>query len=204
MMRINLFCGGHIMRQLLLAGLALVCLTGFSADEKKEEAKVANSVLDFTLDNIDGKPHALSQHKGEALLIVNVASKCGATPQYAALQALHTKYHDKGLTVIGVPANEFGSQEPGDNAEIKTFCTSKYSVTFPMMAKVAVKGDKICPLYKYLTVDSPKPGPITWNFNKFLVGRDGKVVERFDTKVKPDDAAVTAAIEKALAAEKTK
>lgn len=158
-----------------------------------------NSVLDFTVDNIEGKPYAFSQHKGQALLIVNVASKCGRTPQYAGLETLYTKYHEKGLTVIGVPANEFGGQEPGTNAEIKTFCTSKYNVTFPMMAKTVVKGEAICPLYKYLITQGSTPGPISWNFDKFLVDRNGRVVEHFDSKVTPGDPKLVDAIEKALA-----
>jgi glutathione peroxidase len=182
------------MRNIVLPLLVMLCLPVFSAEEKK-----GNSVLDFTLDGIDGKPYALSQHKGQVLLIVNVASKCGYTPQYAGLQALHAKYQAKGLTVIGVPANEFGAQEPGTNEEIKTFCETKYKVTFPVLGKTVVKGDKINPLYKYLTVDGPKPGPIAWNFNKFLIGRDGKVIERYDSKTKPDDPKLTEAIEKALA-----
>lgn len=179
---------------LLLAFVAFVSVaSAFAADDAKK------SVLDFTLDGIDGKPYALSQHKGEVLLLVNVASRCGNTPQYEQLQSIYTKYHDKGLTVIGVPANEFGKQEPGSNDQIKEFCSSKYHVTFPMLGKVVVKGEGITPLYKYLTTDSAKPGPVTWNFAKFLVGRNGQVVDRFDPKVKPDDPKVVAAIEKALA-----
>lgn len=159
----------------------------------------AKLVTDFSLDSIDGKPYPLAQHKGQVLLLVNVASRCGYTPQYTGLQAVHVKYHDKGFNVIGIPANEFGAQEPGTNEEIQKFCSSKYKVTFPMMAKTAVKGDAINPLYKHLTVDGPKPGAIAWNFNKFLIGRNGQVIERFDSKVKPDDPKLIAAVEKALA-----
>lgn len=178
----------------LIAPLFFVNFTGVIAEET-----MPNSVLDFKVDGIDGKPYALSQHKGEALLIVNVASKCGRTPQYAGLEALYTKYHEKGLTVIGVPANEFGGQEPGTNDEIKTFCTTKYKVTFPMMAKTVVKGKAICPLYTYLITQGSKPAPIGWNFDKFLVDRNGKVVEHFDSKVTPEDPKLVGAIEKALA-----
>ena len=162
-------------------------------------AEEGKAVLDFTLDSIDGKPYALSQHKGEVLLLVNVASKCGFTPQYDGLEKIYKKYHDKGLTVIGIPANEFGAQEPGTNDEIKKFCTAKFNVTFPMLAKVVVKGDGICPLYKYLTEKGPKPGPIAWNFNKFLVDRNGVAIERYESKVAPESKELTDAIEKALA-----
>jgi glutathione peroxidase len=157
-----------------------------------------NSVLDFTLTDIDGHPYPLAQHRGQVILLVNVASKCGYTPQYAGLQALYARYHDKGLVVIGVPANDFLWQEPGTNAEIKTFCSTKYHVTFPIMAKVHVKGAEICPLYAYLTEHSPKPGTITWNFNKFLVDRHGAVVDRFDSKIAPDSPALMLAVEEAL------
>ncbi len=160
---------------------------------------MASSVLDITAESIDGKPYPLSQHKGEVLLIVNVASKCGYTPQYTGLEALYKTYHEKGLTVIGVPANEFGAQEPGTNEEIKQFCSSKYNVTFPMLAKEVVKGTKKSPLYKYLTEVSPVKSEISWNFNKFLVDRNGVVLKYYDSKVKPDDPELKAEIEKALA-----
>ncbi len=175
-----------------LAAAALAC-SAFSEETTKK------SVLDFSLEGIDGKPYALSQHKGEVLLIVNVASRCGNTPQYEGLQALYTKFHDKGLTIIGVPANEFAKQEPGSNEEIKEFCTSKYHVTFPMLAKEVVKGEGISPLYKYLTTESKKPGEIKWNFAKFLVGRNGSVIDRFEPGVKPEDPKFIAAVENALA-----
>ena len=136
------------------------------------------------------------------MLIVNVASKCGNTPQYKALEELYKKYGDKGLVVLGVPANEFGHQEPGTNAEIAQFCTSKYNVTFPMLAKVVVKGEGITPLYQYLTSKETDPkfaGDIKWNFTKFLISRDGKIVDRFEPKVKPDTPEVVKAIEAQLA-----
>jgi glutathione peroxidase len=139
----------------------------------------------------------LAQYKGNVLLLVNVASKCGYTPQYAGLQSLHEKYKDRGLVVIGVPANNFGAQEPGTDTEIKTFCARTYNVTFPMMGKVSVKGEDKTPLYQYLT--ETRGGEVRWNFTKFLVGKDGKVIERFESKVTPESQELTGAIEKALA-----
>ena len=160
----------------------------------------ASSVYDFTLPSIDGQDAPLSQFKGKVLLLVNVASKCGYTPQYAGLESLYEKYKDQGLVVIGFPANNFGAQEPGTNAEIKTFCTRNYKVSFPMYAKVSVKGDDKTPLYHYLTeeANSGTNGEIGWNFTKFLVDRGGNVVARFESKIKPDDAGLVQAVEKAL------
>src|SRR3984885_6454869 len=163
----------------------------------------AKSVYNFTLKSIDGPPVSLHSYHGKVLLVVNVASKCGYTPQYAGLEALYKKYKDRGLVIVGIPANNFASQEPGTNAEIKTFCHNKYDVTFPMMSKVSVKGDDTTPLYQYLTDKSVNPstgGDIQWNFTKFLIGRDGQIVARFEPKVTPDSPEVTEAIEKALAA----
>lgn len=161
----------------------------------------ASSVHEFTMNAIDGNPAPLSQYKGKALLIVNVASKCGYTKQYAGLQELYLKYKDKGLVVLGVPANNFGGQEPGTNEEIQTFCSRNYNVTFPMMAKVSVKGEDKTPLYQYLTdkdANAATGGDVKWNFTKFLVGKDGKIVQRFEPAVTPDSAELAAAIEKAL------
>jgi glutathione peroxidase len=158
----------------------------------------ANSVHEFTLNAIDGKPVPLAGFKGKPVLIVNVASKCGFTPQYAGLESLYQKYKDRGLVIVGVPANNFGGQEPGTNEEIATFCKRNYGVTFPMMSKVSVAGADKTPLYEYLT--SNTGGEVKWNFTKFLVGKDGKIAARFESKVKPDDPELTAAIEKALAA----
>jgi glutathione peroxidase len=161
----------------------------------------ADSVLDFKVSDIAGKEIDLSEYKDKVLLIVNVASKCGATPQYDPLQALHAKYAEKGLVVMGFPANNFGGQEPGSNEEIAEFCSTKYSVEFPMFSKVSVKGDDKAPLFQYLTAaENPdKQGDIGWNFEKFLVGKDGKLIRRFGTRVRPDDADLVAAVEKALA-----
>lgn len=170
------------------------------------EAK-PKSVLDFKVRDIDGKQVKLKKYKGDVLLIVNVASKCGYTPQYEALQATYLKYKDRGFSTLAFPANNFGSQEPGTEAEIKEFCESKYKVTFPLFAKISVKGDDQEPLYKFLTDKETNPefsGDITWNFNKFLIDRKGKVVARFTSKDKPDGEAITAAIEQYLAETKEK
>ncbi|MBM3765290.1 MAG: glutathione peroxidase [Acidobacteria bacterium] len=158
------------------------------------------SIFDITMNSIDGKPVALKSFEGKAVLFVNVASQCGYTPQYAGLQSLYAKYKDKGLVIVGVPANNFGAQEPGSNEEIKSFCSRTYNVTFPMMAKVSVKGADKTPLYQYLTDKSnPKTGgDVQWNFTKFLVGKDGKVRQRFESGVSPDSPELAAAIEAAL------
>jgi glutathione peroxidase len=157
----------------------------------------ASSIYDFSLPSIDGKPAPLAIYKGKVVLMVNVASKCGFTPQYSALEALYEKYKDKGFVVLGFPANNFGGQEPGTNEEIKTFCSTKYKVTFPVYAKVSVKGDDETPLYQYLTKEANPSlaGDIKWNFTKFLVDRNGHVVQRFESPVKPDSPEVVEAIE---------
>jgi len=160
------------------------------------------SVLDFNMKDIDGKDVSLSQYKGKVMLIINVATYCGNTPQYSDIEALYEKYKDKGLVILGFPANNFMGQEPGSNQEIKEFCTSKYSVKFPMFSKISVKGDDIAPLYTYLTQKSENgvlDAPVKWNFQKFLVGKDGKVITSFSPKTKVTETDVTAAIDKALA-----
>ena len=157
----------------------------------------AASVYDFTLNSIGGAPAPLSAYRGKVLLLVNVASYCGYTPQYKGLEALYEKYKDRGLVVIGFPANNFGAQEPGSNSEIKDFCERTYHVKFPMYAKVSVDGTDKTPLYQYLT--AAMGGDIQWNFTKFLVARDGKLLKRFEPDVTPESADVTGAIEKALA-----
>ncbi len=181
---------------MVMAFIAILGTTLMAADK---------TVYDFTLNSIDGQPTSLSSYKGKVVLLVNVASRCGFTPQYEALETLYEKYKDRGFVIVGIPANNFGAQEPGTNQEIKTFCSSKYHVTFPMMAKVSVKGSDITPLYQFLTDKNAHPktgGEIGWNFTKFLVGPDGKVVARFDSAVTPDSPEVTAAIEKELASRK--
>ncbi|MGH9916981.1 MAG: glutathione peroxidase, partial [Pyrinomonadaceae bacterium] len=140
-------------------------------------------------------------YKGKVVLFVNVASKCGFTPQYEGLQKLYTKYKDQGFVILGFPANNFHGQEPGTNAEIKEFCSTKYNVSFPLFSKISVKGDDIDPLYKFLTSKETNPefsGEITWNFNKFLIDRTGKIIARFDSKITPEDNKVTSVIEAAL------
>src|SRR5262252_8359418 len=173
----------------------------YNADSEGANNMSEKSVLDFTLKNIDGKETKLGDYRGKVLLLVNVASQCGYTPQYEGLQAIYAKYHDQGLVVMGFPANNFGGQEPGTNDEIKQFCTLKYKVSFPMFAKISVKGGDIHPLYKFLTSKETDPefsGDISWNFNKFLVDRNGKIIARFETREKPEGEKVTQAIENAL------
>ncbi|HEY2328859.1 MAG TPA: glutathione peroxidase [Verrucomicrobiae bacterium] len=161
----------------------------------------ADSIYDIPLKDIDGKDATLKPYAGKVMLIVNVASKCGFTPQYAGLEATYQKYKDQGLVVCGFPCNQFGAQEPGTDADIKEFCTAKYNVTFPMFDKLEVNGDNRHPLYVALTgKDAPFPGDIHWNFTKFLIGRDGKIAARFDSQVKPDSEEMAKAIKAALAA----
>jgi glutathione peroxidase len=159
-----------------------------------------SSLYSFTLNSIDGKPAPLAEYKGKVVLIVNVASQCGYTPQYSALEAIYEKYKDQGFVILGFPANNFGAQEPGTNEEIKTFCSRKYSVKFPMYSKISVKGDDQAPLYAYLTKQTGPgiTGDIKWNFTKFLVDKDGNVVQRFEPAVTPDSKELTSAIEKQL------
>ncbi|MCK6456593.1 MAG: glutathione peroxidase [Phycisphaerae bacterium] len=161
-------------------------------------------IYDFRVKDIDGKEVSLADYKGKVLLIVNTASKCGYTPQYAGLEQMYEKHRDRGFLVLGFPANEFGRQEPGDNPEIKAFCEKHYGVKFPMFSKVCVKGDGICDLYKYLTSKETNPtfgGDIRWNFTKFLVDREGKIIARFEPNEAPDRSEkMNDAVKKALAA----
>ncbi|MCX7640682.1 MAG: glutathione peroxidase [Pyrinomonadaceae bacterium] len=177
--------------------------TAFFFDRKQEaiNQNSSKSIYDFTVLDIDGNPVKMSKFKGNVLLIVNVASRCGYTPQYEGLQAIYEKYKEKGFYVLGFPANNFGNQEPGTNEEIKEFCTTRYRVTFPMFAKISVKGQDQHPLYKFLTDRETNPefgGEITWNFNKFLIDRNGKIVARFSSKDKPESQLVIETIEKYL------
>jgi glutathione peroxidase len=160
----------------------------------------ASSVYEFTMNSIDGKPLPLANYKGKVMMVVNVASQCGYTPQYKGLEAMYEKYKAQGLVVVGVPANNF-FQEPGTNEEIQKFCSAKYNVTFPMYSKISVAGKDKAPLYQYLTDPKVNPstgGEIQWNFTKFLVDRNGKVIQRFESDVEPTSPQVIAAIEKAL------
>ena len=162
---------------------------------------MSKNVHDFSAKTIDGKDKKLSDYKGKAMLVVNVASECGLTPQYDGLEKLHEKYAKKGLAILGFPANEFGAQEPGSNDEIKSFCKTNYGVKFDMFGKVKVKGRGIDPLFAFLTSKTDNPtfgGAIKWNFNKFLVDKNGKVIGRFEPQVEPTSAELVAAIEKAL------
>lgn len=161
----------------------------------------ASNLADIPLKDINGKDTSLKAYKGKVLLIVNIASKCGYTKQYTPLEATYRKYKDQGLVVVGFPCNQFGGQEPGTNEEIKTFCSSNYDVTFPLFDKLDVKGPNQHPLYVALSgKESPFPGDVKWNFGKFLVGRDGKILKRWDSKATPDGEEITKAIEAALAA----
>jgi glutathione peroxidase len=166
-------------------------------------AFAASSVHEFTLNALNGTPTPLASYKGKVMLIVNVASQCGYTYQYEGLQALYMKYKDRGLVVAGFPANNFGGQEPGTDVEIGAFCKSKFGVTFPMFSKISVAGKDKAPLYQFLTDKTANPktgGEIPWNFTKYLVDRNGKVLARFDAPVEPESKELTSAIEAALAA----
>ena len=181
--------------------ITAVTLAGFAAVGCAEDKKMS-SPLDHKLKDIDGKEYDLAKLKGKVVLFVNVASECGNTPQYKGLQELFVKYEKDGLVIIGVPANEFGKQEPGTDEDIKKFCTTKYSVTFPMMSKVVVKGKDQVPLYKTLVEATPnkdgKVEQVGWNFEKFLVGRDGKVAGRFKAGLNPTSDELVKAIKAEL------
>ena len=159
-------------------------------------------VLDHELNDIDGKPVDLARYRGKVLLLVNVASKCGLTPQYTQLVSVHETYAERGFQILGFPANDFMGQEPGTNEEIKQFCVKEYHVGFDMFAKISVKGEDMAPLYRELTSkedNGEHGGAIPWNFTKFLVGKDGRVVARFGPRTKPDDPKLIEAIERELA-----
>lgn len=195
-----------LVRSLSFAVVAAVAVSALRAADKSAKAekgdKKVPAVLNFKMKNIDGKEVDLSKYQGKVVLMVNVASECGLTPQYEGLEALHEKYGEKGLAVLGFPANEFGAQEPGTDSEIKKFCTGKYDVKFDMFSKVVVKGEGICPLYKHLTSKETDPkfaGEIRWNFDKFLIGRNGEIVTRFEPRTEPESDDVVRAIEKELA-----
>lgn len=159
---------------------------------------VAETIYAFSVPNIDGKDTPLKKYEGKVLLVVNVASRCGLTPQYEGLEALYRKYSDQGLVVLGFPANNFNGQEPGTNEEIKAFCTGTYDVTFPMFSKISVNGPDRAPIYRWLIAQSGQEKDIEWNFAKFLVGRDGKTVKRFEPGVKPDSEAFILEVERIL------
>ena len=189
---------------LAVLGVAAGVFVVFNNQSDSDETSVvaaAKSIYEFKMKDIDGNDVKLKKYKGDVLLVVNTASECGYTPQYEGLQAIFDKYKGRGFNVLGFPANNFGGQEPGTEKEIKEFCTLKYKVTFPMFAKISVKGEDQHPLYSYLTSKATNPqfaGDIKWNFNKFLIGRDGKILARFESKDKPESETVTKAIEAAL------
>lgn len=167
-------------------------------------SKEVSSPLDFKVSDIDGEPLDLSKYKGKVVLMVNVASECGYTPQYAGLQKLYEQYGKDGLVVLGVPSNDFGRQEPGSNEDIKKFCSTRYKVSFPMTSKMVIKGEDQVPLYSFLTKKESNPkfsGEIGWNFEKFLINRKGEVVNRFKSGVEPNSEQLISAIEKELKAE---
>ena len=185
----------------VLAGAAALAHCPSSVAAEKE-GKKASAALDFKMKSLAGKEVDLSKYRGKVVMVVNVASKCGLTPQYGQLQALHEKYSEKGLAILGLPCNQFGQQEPGTADEIKQFCRLNYGVTFDLFAKIEVNGDGACPLYKHLTALDTKPkgpGKISWNFEKFVVGRHGDVVARFAPATKPDAPEVLKVIEAELA-----
>lgn len=184
----------------LLVALVAGASQPLTAQSKKGKDQKMEGVLSFTMETIDGAKKALADYKGEVLLIVNTASRCGYTKQYKTLEQLHEKYKGKGLRVLAFPANNFGAQEPGTNEEIKEFCETTFGVSFDMFAKISVKGDDMHPLYRFLTTQAGFDGDIKWNFNKFVVDRTGKVVARFDSNVDPMSATMTELVDKLVAA----
>ncbi len=193
----------RVLELFVVAGVFAIAINSSIAVEKTTaSAEKASSALGFKMNSLDGKEVDLSQYQGKVLMIVNVASRCGNTPQYTQLEALHEKYAKDGLEILGFPCNQFGSQEPGTAADIRKFCTDKYNVNFPMFAKIEVNGTGASPLYKYLTSLDLKPkgkGKVSWNFEKFIVGRNGDVVARFDPRTKPDSDEVMKVIDAELA-----
>lgn len=190
----------------IVAALALLDAVALALGASKRadvpEVPMPDSLYTIPLERNDGSPATLGEYRGKVLLLVNVASKCGFTPQYEGLEALYERLHAQGFEVLAFPANDFMGQEPGSDAEIREFCSSTYGVTFPLFAKLHVKGDAQHPLYRYLTAGGGDPelaGDIGWNFNKFLVDREGRVIARWGSRTKPEDAELVEAIEKALA-----
>lgn len=191
--KLSLFFATGLFRAMEL--LRKVKEAGMGKDTTTAEA---GKIYSFEMKTIDGRPKSLADYKGQALLIVNTASLCGFTPQYEALEKLHRRYKDRGLRLLAFPANEFGTQEPGSDAEIKAFCLSRYAVSFELFSKIRVKGEGLHPLYRFLTTESGFNGEIPWNFAKFLVDREGRVAARFGPAEDPLSKKVLAAVEKAL------
>jgi glutathione peroxidase len=189
------------MRRIMVTLAVLAALAAALAGAQTRVGGKVPDVLNFTVDNITGQPVNLSKYQGKVVLMVNTASECGYTYQYEGLQKLHKKYATQGLTILGFPSNDFGQQEPGSNAEIQQFCKSNYGVEFDMFSKVRVLGRSKIPLFEYLTSSSTNPkfaGEIKWNFEKFLIARDGQIIGRFPSAVEPESKEVTRAIESAL------
>lgn len=180
-------------------GLTAWKSSGTSKVAREDERKGSPRLYEFTVKDIDGKDVTLSTFKGKVLMLVNVASKCGNTPQYEQLQSLYEKYKDRGFEILAFPANNFLGQEPGTDEQIKEFCTTNYHVTFNLFSKISVSGEDIHPLYKYITEESSVPGKVTWNFQKYLVDRDGNIVAKYAPRTKPDVKEVVDAIERLLA-----
>ena len=183
---------------LLPLALAATAPAAEPSTQTREATMTTTAYEQMHFNTITGQPDSLAAYKGQVVLIVNVASKCGFTPQYAGLEALYLAKKDKGFVILGFPANNFKSQEPGTDQEIQNFCSTTYGVTFPMMSKVSVKGDDKHPLFKYLTEQSNMPGEIEWNFTKFLIDRDGKLVARYKSKTTPEDTELVAKIDELL------
>src|SRR2546428_12157159 len=181
----------------VLTALALAVLTG--AQTKLSGVATVPAALNFTMKSIDGRPVDLSKYEGRVVLMVNVASQCGYTPQYEGLEELHRKYAAKGLSVLGFPSNDFGAQEPGSDSEIAQFCKQNYGVEFDMFSKIVVRGSGQAPLYKYLTTHPKFSGQVDWNFEKFLIGRHGEVIGRFKSEIEPSSKQMVSAIENAIA-----
>jgi len=185
-------------RWLLLLSLSIA--TPAQAGDASDPPSAASSLLDFEARRLDGPVESLAKYRGQVLLVVNTASRCGFTPQYEGLQSLYRRYRERGFSVLGFPSNDFREQEPGSDAEIGAFCQANYGVDFPMFSKVRVLGDHAHPVYAYLTSrPAPVGGPIEWNFQKYLVDRRGRVVQRFTPRMVPEAAEVLAAIEQLLA-----
>jgi glutathione peroxidase len=183
----------------MAAGVLTIVPCAWAAPASQGDRKMTQSVYDFSGRTIEGKERSLGVYRGKVSLIVNTASRCGFTPQYAALEKLYRRYKDRGFEVLAFPANNFLNQEPGSNEEIKNFCALRYETSFPLFSKISVKGKDIAPLYAFLTTQSPFPGAIGWNFTKFLVARNGRVLARFDSSTDPLDHRVIDALERALA-----
>jgi glutathione peroxidase len=191
------------MRIAAIIAFLILPVTGFAdpttQPTTQPEGAAVPPVYNFTMKNIAGQDVPLSKYAGKVVLMVNVASKCGFTPQYAGLEKLYEKYADKGFVIVGFPANDFKQQEPGTDEEISQFCTTKYGVKFDMFSKIVVLGDQKAPLYQYLTANAPEKGEVKWNFEKFLIGKDGHIVARYRSKITPESDEMVKAIEAELA-----